>query len=491
VTQLNRREFIKTALAASTGFAALGRVTAVADADAIPKRPNLLFVFPDEMRAQAIACMGQDPVITPNLDRLASEGVVFTSAVSNWPVCSPYRAMLFAGKYSFSNGVLTNCNSSAVSTNSFLRPDERCLSDVLHDAGYNLGYIGKWHLDRPHEPYVEPPRGDGFVWDEYTPPEGRHGFDFWHSYGCYDGHVTPHYWTTDAKREEPQTFRQWSPEHEADVAIDYIRNRDGKCRDPKKPFALFVANNPPHMPFHLAPERYVQMYGDKTARDLLTRPNVDLSLDEGPTAVAKQWAKHYFAAVTGVDEQFGRILQCLKQEGLEDDTIVVFTSDHGEMMGSHNLMYKAQWYDEALLVPFIVRWPGKIKPGRDDLLLSVPDVMPSLLGLMGIADRIPQSVQGTDYSGVMLGKPAARPDSALYLHISPLAPQQGRRGLRTPRYTFVVRRAAGGQQFILHDNQKDPYQLKNIAGENAALVQELIKELNRWLARTGDPWAPV
>ena len=122
----------------------------------------------------------------------------------------------------------------------------------------------------------------------------------------------------------------------------------------------------------------------------------------------------YFAAITGIDEQFGRILAILEEEGIAEDTIVVFTSDHGEMMGSHGLMGKDVWYDESLLVPFIIRWPGGISPGRDDLLFSAPDIMPTLLGLMGLTESIPSAAEGSNYSQAFLGYPCDRPASAFY-----------------------------------------------------------------------------
>jgi uncharacterized sulfatase len=493
VKKLRRREFIKSALAAYGGSTLPGWTGMAREGRSRERRPNLLFVFPDEMRRQAVGCMAADPVITPNLDRLAQEGMVLTNAVSNFPLCSPYRGMLLTGKYPFSNRVIHNCLSADFAKTSYLRIEDRCLSDVLHDDGYSLGYIGKWHLERPQEPYVEPPReGDGYVWDEFTPPERRHGFDFWYAYNVYDGHLTPHYWATDAKREEKTEIREWSARHEADIAIEYIANRGGKYRDALQPFALFVAHNPPHMPFEVVPEQYVEMYGNKTYKDLLIRPNVDLSIDEGPTAMATRSVKQYFAAITGVDENLGRMLNCLKDEGLEENTIVVFTSDHGEMMGSHNLMYKTQYYEESLGIPFIIRWPGNIKPGRNDILFGVPDVMPTLLGLMGLGDMAPGAVEGIDQSGVFLGRPSARPTSVLYMHIDPEVPARiGRRGLRTPRYTFVLERSEDAHRTILYDNEIDPYQLKNVAEKNKLLVQELTKELYDRLDTLRDPWVRV
>ena len=454
--------------------------------------PNLVYVFPDEFRQQAMGFMEQDPVITPNLDRFASESVVFTHAVSNFPVCSPYRAMLFSGKYPFSTGVYGNCYSGTIPYGIELQATERCFSDVLHDAGYSLGYLGKLHLDLPKEenvPYTEGWRGEpgeSTFWDAYTPPgPRRHGIDFWHSYGCCDNHLRPHYWEGDAAVDQRIDVEEWSVKHEADVAVDYIRNVGGGYRQAGKPFALFVAHNPPHMPFSQVPPEYLSPYAGMTTEDLLTRPNL---VTQGQGVAALRHVRNYFAAITGIDQQFGRILEALDQEGLSDDTIVIFGSDHGEMMGSHGLMHKGVWYDESLLTPFIARWPGHFRPGSDDLLLSVPDIMPSLLSLMGLGGSTPDGVEGNDYSGAFLGGQVDRPRSAFYLQVIPATLELGRRGVRTRDHTFVVERDADGERVILHDQREDPYQMRNVAQDNPAVVRALREELDRWLRERGDPW---
>ncbi len=191
--------------------------------------------------------------------------------------------------------------------------------------------------------------------------------------------------------------------------------------------------------------------------------------------------------VTGVDENFGRILDCLKAEGLEENTIVVFTSDHGEMMGSHGLMGKTVHYEESFAVPFIIRWPEKITAGTDNLLIGTPDLMPTLLNLMGVG-QVPDSVQGTDYSDILLGREGTRPTSALYLNVNPNNPADGSRGVRTHRHTYMVTRTREGEEIILHDNVADPYQLQNIAGDHPGLVAELREEINNWLGKNNDPW---
>lgn len=459
-------------------------------------RPNLVFVFPDELRQQAVGVYGQDPVITPNLDAFAADSLVLTQAVSNYPVCSPYRGMLFTGKYPVSSGVTGNCYSGTIQHGIELKDSERCFSDVLHDAGYHQGYIGKLHLHLPKDeeiPYTEGWRGEpgkGTFWDAYTPPgPGRHGYDFWYSYGCCDRHLTPHYWTGDARVDERIDVEEWSVKHETDVAIEYIRNSGGNLRDPGRPFSLVISHNPPHMPFHEVPEEYLRAYAGQSPEDLLNRGNVDLS-DRDHAAFRS--VTQYFAAITGVDEQLGRLLSVLEEEGLEDDTIVVFASDHGDMMGSHGLMGKGVWYEESLLVPFIVRWPGHITPGNDDLLFGAPDIMPTLLGLMGHGQDVPDAVEGTDYSEAFLGRPCQRPTSAYYIRCDPPSEDRaGARGVRTDRYTFVARGQGEGRSLVLHDNAEDPYQLENVANRKPDVVQDLKMEVNAWLEKTGDTWERV
>ena len=487
--QFDRRTFIRSAAAVAAGMAlpSFGKKSHAEPPSSL-KRPNIVFVFPDQFRRQAMGFMNEDPVISPNLDRFASQSMVFTNACSNFPVCSPFRGMLMTGKYPHSNNLLSNCCSAHTKYGVYLRESERCLADVLHDAGYSTGYIGKWHLDAPDAPDVDDWREA--VWDVYTPPgPRRHGFEFWYSYGCCDEHLNPHYWVGDAKENSKTIIDDWSPRHEAGVAIDYIRNKNGKYRATDKPFALFVSMNPPHPPFDQVPQEYVDRYKGKTAKDLLNRPNVDLSHNTKSASRAKKWGKHYFAAVTGVDEQFGRILKCLAEEGLEKETIVIFTADHGEMMGSHDMMGKSIWYEESLGIPFIIRWPGHIRPSKDDMLLSVPDLMPSLLGLVGLREMIPCGVEGSDYSGVILGKPHRKPDSAFYLapdmHRSSTG---GLRGIRTRSHFFGVEHSKGEKQYTLFDLEKDPYQLRNMAAENPVLLKQFNAKLKNWLEKTNDPW---
>ena len=486
-----RRDFLESSVAAAAGGILLESLAGCAESLPPARRPNLLFVFPDQMRGQALGFLGEDPVITPNLDRFASEGVVFTQAVSNYPVCSPYRGMMLTGLYPYSNGVLANCNTNGAKHGYELPADARCWSDVLHDQGYSLGYIGKWHLDSPHKPYVDTSNNsEEFAWNEWTPPERRHGFDFWYGYGTYDNHDHPEYWTTDAPRSQRIRVDQWSPEHEADMAIRFIRNQTGEYRDPDKPWALVVSMNPPHMPYQRVPERYLEMYGEATSEDLINRGNVNLEEDTSGAQLARRHMKNYFAQVTGVDDQFGRILSELEASGIEEDTIVVFTSDHGNCLGSHEEVSKNVHYEESMRVPFLVRWTGTIEPRREDLLLSTPDIYPTLLELMGLGSETPTEVEGVSRASILLEGEGPRPTSQLYIWVPYGEPALGRRGVRTHTHTLSVEKFEDGSvSYVLHNNVADPFQLENMAPENPELIQELMEtELIPWLEKTRDPW---
>ncbi len=469
---------------------AYGPVGVHADQERAGQRPNLLFVFADQMRGSAMGFLGEEPVTTPNLDRLATEAIVFTEAASNYPVCSPYRAMLMIGQYPHRNGVISNCLSRTTPYGVELKADAGCWSDVLKAAGYSLGYIGKWHLEAPHKPYVDCANNRGNVaWNEWTPPERRHGFDYWYAYNTYDFHLRPLYWDTDAGRDEFHYVDQWGPAHEADLAIDFIRNQEGRFRDSDKPFALVVSMNPPHTPYQMHPEKYLAPYAEMSDEQLSARPNVPPAGTRWGDHYRKH-IRHYYAMITGVDEQFGRIVDALDHAGLAEDTIVVFTSDHGNCLGIHGHVTKNVPQEESMQIPLLIRFPGKLRPRREDLLISVPDLYPTLLDLMGLGEQIPPSVEGTSHAQLLLTGQGPRPTSQLYLWVPCEQPALGRRGVRTPRHTLVVDRMPDQKkETTLYDNVADPYQLNNIAADQPEVVRRLIRqELLPWLRRTNDPW---
>ena len=474
------------------------------------QRPNVVYVFPDQYRNYAMEFWSlpefkgavnsaTDPVHTPNINRFARESLVLSQAQSNCPISSPHRGSLMTGMYPNRSGVPLNCNSNRPISS--LRDDAVCWSDVMSRAGYDCGYIGKLHANyptknSPQNPghYVEDKKP---VWDAYTSPEHRHGFNYWYSYGTYDVHKNPHYWDTGGEKHEPH---EWSPTYEAKKAADYILNRHGE-RDGGKPFFLMVGMNPPHSPYRSLEdcmEEDYNLYKDKSVGELLVRGNARRDMAKAESA------RYYFASVTGVDRAFGMILDALEKAGLDENTIVVFTSDHGETMCSQGVDdAKNSPYSEAMNVPFILRYPGHIAPRVDNLMLSTPDIMPTMLGMVGLHDSIPQGLHGKDYSRLFFDASAAvrRPDCALYLQntdgdkdsegkVTSYHPSA--RGLKTDRYTMAIfiDRKCDRKEVMLFDDRKDPYQLNNLADskEGRAVVRRLAKRMGEVLAEIDDPW---
>lgn len=452
--------------------------------------PNLIFIMADQWRGDALGCLGKEAVKTPHLDQLASEGVNFTNAVSSYPVSSPARGMLMTGMYPVHSKVTGNCNSATAPYGVELPESARCWSDVLKDQGYELGYIGKWHLDSPYQPYIETSNNKGKIaWNEWCPKERRHGFSHWIAYGTYDYHLKPMYWDTDASRNEFYFVDQWGPEYETDRAIDYIANRDNKLRDAGKPFALVVSMNPPHTGYELVPDKYKEIYRDV---DVETVCNSPIIAPKG-TKMGDFYRKSvldYYACMTGVDEQVGRIIRQLKEQGLFENTIVVFTSDHGDSTGMHEHIGKNIYYEEAMRIPMMISWPEKIAPRRDStLMIAFADLYPSLLSLMGFKEQIPAEVQTFDLSASILSLEKAQEVVQPYYYLLPENLMTGYRGLRTKKYTFVVHATNGRtDEWILFDREQDPFQRNNIAPDRPALIKQFSSQLKDWLKKTNDPF---
>lgn len=455
-----------------------------------PSAPNLVFIMADQWRGQAIGCLGLEPVRTPNLDKLASEGVHFTDAISSYPVSSPARGMLMTGMYPVSSKVTGNCNSDTAPYGVELPESARCWSDVLKEQGYELGYIGKWHLDSPYKLYIETYNNNGKIaWNEWCPKERRHGFSHWIAYGTYDYHLKPMYWDTDASRNEFYFVDQWGPEYEANRAIDYIANRDNKLRDACKPFALVVSMNPPHTGYELVPDKYKNIYRDVDVETLCNSPIIAPKGTEMGDFY-RQSILDYYACMTGVDEQVGRIIRQLKEQGLFNNTVVVFTSDHGDCMGTHNHIGKNIYYEEAMRIPMMISWPEKIAPRRDStLMIAFADLYPSLLSLMGFKDRIPAEVQTFDLSASILSAEKAQEIVQPYYYLIPENLMTGYRGLRTKRYTFAVHATNGRtDEWILFDREQDPFLQNNIAPDQPGLIKQFSNQLKDWLKKTNDPF---
>ena len=450
-------------------------------------KPNLVFIMADQWRGNALGCIGKEPVKTPNLDLLAREGIHFTNAVSSYPVSSPARGMLMTGMYPHQNKVVGNCNSANTPYGVELQQNARCWSDVLKANGYQTGYIGKWHLDAPRKPYVNTYNNQGKIaWNEWCPKERRHGFDFWISYGTYDYHLRPMYWNTEAKRDEFYYVEQWGPIYEADQAIEFLN----KHVETNEPFALVISMNPPHTGYELVPDKYKNIYKDLNVESLCKlRP--DIPAKGTPMGnYFRDNIRNYYACMTGVDEQIGRIVNELKKLNLFDKTILVFTSDHGICMGAHGQAGKDIFYEEAMQIPLIITWPQRIKPRTDKkTMIALADLYPTLLTVMGLAHHIPEEVQTFNWANVLLEGKEYTDVVQPYYYIQASDQTTGYRGLRTATHTFVVHAEHGVvDNILLFDRTTDPFQMNNRAPQEPQLVKHFKKQLKKWLKKTKDPF---
>jgi arylsulfatase A-like enzyme len=424
-------------------------------------RPNVLFIIPDQWRAQAFGFAGDPNAKTPNLDHLRQQSVWFINAVAGIPVCCPSRASIMTGQRTLSHGVFLN--DVPLSTNAVT------MAEVLRAAGYATGYIGKWHLDGPERSH-------------FIPPERHHGFDYWKALGCtHDYNHSLYYGDT------PEAFK-WNGYDAIEQTHDAQQFLRSHARA-DKPFLLFLAWGPPHDPYQTAPARYRDMFQPEK---LELRSNV-------PAKVEKQSRNDlagYYAHCAALDECVGQLMKTLEETGLDRNTIVLFTSDHGDMLGSHGMREKQKPFEESVRVPLLIRLPEMA--GRESRTLDAPinseDIMPTLLGLCGVA--IPKIVEGLDLSGYIHGQKDPSDGAALLACIAPFGEWSrkygGRefRGIRTRRYTYV--RDLNGP-WLLFDNKADPFQLENLIGLPRAAKQqaELEEGLQRKLRAAHDSFLPA
>ena len=454
------------------------------------KKPNIVIIIADQWRGQAIGFIGKEKVKTPFLDSFAKQSFVMTQMVSNYPVCSPARAMLMTGNYPFKNHVYSNVNSASSPYGIELSANAVCWSDVLKANGYSNGYIGKWHLDSPHPPYVSTSNNDKKVaWNEWTSPERRHGFDYWYAYGTYDVHNKPMYWDTKDSRDSFHYVNQWGPEHEAGKALDFFSNKY-KVRDATKPFALVVSMNPPHSDYKTVPDKYMELYKDMPLDSLLQ----DADIPPAGTEMGKEYRnniKYYYANISGVDEQIKRIVYGLKQEKLLDNTIILVMADHGNCLGKHDEVSKNNIYEESLRIPMIVYWKGQIKARIDSTFLgSIPDLYPTLLDLIGDKKQIPADVDCKSYASYFRNGSGTAPKEQYILGAimsNNAKKNTGFRGIRNAEYKLAyMQKKDGSQDAFFFNIKQDPFELNNIYQKDDQRVLALKASLLQWLQKTND-----
>ncbi len=456
------------------------------------KRPNVLVVFDDQLRADVCGVYGGKNITTPNIDRLASQGVTFNNSLSTCPLCTPYRGMLQTGRYPTHSGLVLNWVEA--------NPRQRCVAHVFRDAGYKTGFIGKWHLaagrqkkagmhaatpqdkqriEKGQEEYLkENPE------TEYVPPgPARLGYDHWQAYNFHSSFQKAPYYEDSPQR---LIMKGYETDAEMDMAIEFMRRQ----QEAQKPFFLMIAPHPPHPPWR--PPATPTGYLEQIRRDLIWDPNVPENHRhrQDPTA-----ARCYYAMAKNFDDAFGRLLDFLDKSGLAQDTIVVLTSDHGDMLGSHGRENKMVPYREAVNVPCVVRWPGRIPAGqRLDVLQTPMDHFPTLCGLAGL--EAPDTCDGMDLSGALLDTKKIDRDAVLmanyvsnwdFCDSGTIWPEW--RGVRTQQFTYA--RWLDGKE-ELYDNLSDPYQMTNLAQSetHAPVVRKLRTRLSELLARAHDEFLP-
>lgn len=446
------------------------------------RHPNIVFIFADQMRAHVLGCYGNKMVPTPNIDAMAAAGTVFDNMVSTYPVCSPYRAMLLSGKHPMANGTVTNDTG--------MRDDIPTVGTAFKAQGYATGYIGKWHLEWNRNPFV--------------PKERRQGFDYWAVNNCTHKYMD-HFYCTDTPEEIH--FEGYDALVQTHLAIDYIE------KNKEQSFCLFLSWGPPHDPYNTVPDEYkerIPLEKIELRENVSERAVVDHLLErdapskedklkrekrreivEDEERLKKEYLQGYYGHTAALDDCLGMLRNALKNAGIVEDTILVFTSDHGDMLGSHRMGSKQSPYEESVNVPFLIEYPRSVPNGkRCDALLAPIDLMPTLLSLAGL--ECPD-VDGKDLSSALTGDALDEQDAVLLMKMLPggnpymtnaITPW---RGVRTKRYTYTYLLDHG--PWLLYDNEEDPYQLNNLINkpEHAELQEKLEKRMRELMEEADDP----
>lgn len=410
------------------------------------KIKNLLYIFPDQMGANVTGFYGNKYIKTPNIDALAKQSTVFTRAYSTSPVCTPYRGCLFTGRYPIQTGIVRN---------QMRIPDDEITLAKCMNASIYTAYVGKWHLSG---------KPDGNRW---VPPKDRGDFiDF----TGWESHHVDH-WDGKIWRDNPDKVIEM-PGHEStsltDIACDKLRELKDKDR-----FCMFVAFQSPHPPCS-PPNEYLDIYKDT---EICFSPNVPKS---APYYIRPAWnsnynhrtfVNNYYAEITHIDDCVGRLINTLEELGLTDSTAIVFTSDHGEMMGSHGLYSKGKMYEESSKIPLILKIPNANSQINNNLISTV-DLMPTLLDLMDIP--IPNTVEGVSHIESI--KNNMNLDNSIFLQNEDLAVIEG-------DYKLITDLKAQ-TSIALYNLSDDPYEMSNLINNvnYYEIVDIYLIKLQKWLA---------
>lgn len=424
-------------------------------------RPNVLWVFGDQMRAQAMAHAGDPNLRTPHLDGLAAEGVSFPNAVAGCPWCTPFRGALLTSRY---------VHHAVQRTPQRLDPALPVVTDRFNEAGYRTAWFGKWHLGGHND-------------QAFIPRAERGRFGTWIGYennnAQYEVHLHGH---DEHGRDDDDPLAEAVEGYETDGLTDRLLHHLGDCGD--RPFFAVLSVQPPHDPYVAPPE----FQRRRRPEDIVLRPNVPEAF--GTSERARRDLVGYYAQIENLDANVGRIMDHLRRTGLDRTTHVVFFSDHGDMHGSHGAWRKSSPYEEAVRIPCIVRPAG----GADGTVAEAPmnhvDLAPTSLGLCGLG--APGWMAGTDFSHHVTGDRALRPGEPRSAYLQQCVRKRFHcidrtwRGVRTcDGWKYVC---LEGQPLLMHDLNEDPYETVNLAFDPAHRGRraELQDELARWIDRTGD-----
>ncbi|MFW5839060.1 MAG: sulfatase [Planctomycetota bacterium] len=446
-------------------------------AEAASRKPNIIWIFGDQHRGSALSCMQDPNVNTPHIDRMGRLGVHFPAAVAGFPLCCPFRGSLLSGRYP---------HRAVTGHEVQLDPSLPTVAEPFKQAGYHTAYIGKWHLDGFKE-------RNGRAAHHTVPPERRGGFDTW--VGFENNNNQWDCWVHGG--QDDHAFHEKLPGYETDcltdIMIDYIQQsvttEDGQVDEDYQPFFAVLSVQPPHNPF-LAEAEWM---ADHNPAKVELRPNVPVA--EPIARRAREELAGYYAQIENLDWNVGRVLDTLAELGVEDDTYIVFFSDHGELAGSHGQFRKMSPYNEAIGIPFFINrgntsyghWGGRIP----NVPINHVDIAPTSLGLAGI--DVPDWMEGTDYSGLFHGKRGDYPDSAYLQVIEPTghgdSVDKPWRGIvTTDGWKYVC---FENMPFLMFDMNNDPYEQANLAHNSKYYDKhrQLLQRLREWVESTGDSFA--
>ncbi|MFP4053911.1 MAG: sulfatase-like hydrolase/transferase [Phycisphaerae bacterium] len=438
-------------------------------------RPNIVFLFSDQQRWDTVGAYGEIESVTPNLDRLAGEGVLFENAFTCQPVCGPARACIQTGKYATETGCYVN--------NIALPADERTIAHVFNDAGYQTAYVGKWHLASTgdHENYKTKP----------VPPERRGGWDdYWvasdvlefTSHG-YDGHM----FDKDGNRRDFPEGR-YRADATADFALEFLRRQ----RYPSRPFCLMVSWIEPH--HQNDNDRFEGPQGSPERFGHIPPPS-DLTATDAEGDYRQGWPE-YLGCCASLDENVGRIRDTLKELGLADNTVIVYTSDHGCHFRTRNAEYKRSCHESSIRIPMIAAG-GSFRGGKVVReLVSLIDLPPTLLDEAGL--DVPDTMRGRPLGKLTAGEADDWPGE-VFLQISE---DHVGRAIRTRKWKYAVwvpsTRGWSGtdqpgsdvyQERFLYDLDADPDETNNLVTDPALgeVRCELARRLKRRMVQAGEP----